>query len=202
MVGLAVAGEAWLGALADGWVAALAAIAAWTGITGALHLDGLSDLADASGAAHKDRTRFLTVMADPHVGSFGVVAIVLQLLGKLVLVHALLGAGTAGFAPLILTPFAARIGPLVWTHWLPPLHDGLGARFAQASGAWPIALWAAALGISALVVPAMVFAVPLIALWGVWLKRTLGGVSGDCHGAGIELVETGLLVAALIPRHF
>jgi adenosylcobinamide-GDP ribazoletransferase len=202
VVGALVAGAAWLGALADGWVGALAALAAWVGVTGALHLDGLSDIADASGAAHKDRERFLAVMADPHVGSFGVVAIVLQLLAKLVLVHALLGAGTAGFAALILIPFAARIGPLVWTIWLPPLHPGLGARFAQAVGIWHIALWAAVLGASALVVPAMVVAAPLIALWGLWLKRKLGGVSGDCHGAGIELVETGMLVAMLILRHF
>lgn len=202
VVGLAVAGAAWLGALADGWVGALAALAAWVGVTGALHLDGLSDLADASGAAHKDRERFLAVMADPHVGSFGVVAIVLQLLAKLVLVHTLLGAGAASFAALIFIPFAARIGPLVWAVWLPPLHAGLGSRFAQAVGAWHIALWAAALSVSALVVPAMVVAAPLIALWGLWLKRMLGGVSGDCHGAGIELVETGLLVAVLILRHF
>lgn len=205
VVGLAVAGAAWLGGLADGWVGALAALVAWIGVTGALHLDGLSDLADASGAAHKakgdDRERFLAVMADPHVGSFGVVAIVLQLLAKLVLVHALLGVGTAGFVALILIPFAARIGPLVWTVWLPPLHAGLGACFAQAVGIWHIALWAPVLGVSALEVPAMVVAVPLIALWGLWLKRKLGGVSGDCHGAGIELVETGLLAVVLILRH-
>jgi adenosylcobinamide-GDP ribazoletransferase len=201
VVGALVAGAAWLGALADGWVGALAALAAWVGVTGALHLDGLSDLADASGAAHHDRERFLAVMADPHVGSFGVVAIVLQLLAKLVLVHALLEAGTAGYVALILIPFAARIGPLAWTVWLPPLHPGLGARFAQAVGAWHVVLWAAVLGASALVIPAMVVAVPLIALWGLWLKRKLGGVSGDCHGAGIELVETGLLVAVLALRH-
>ena len=41
VVGLAVAGAAWLGALADGWVGALAALAAWVGVTGALHLDCL-----------------------------------------------------------------------------------------------------------------------------------------------------------------
>jgi len=202
VVGGLVAGAAWLGALADGWVGALAALTAWVGVTGALHLDGLSDLADASGAAHKDRERFLAVMADPHVGSFGVVAIVLQLLAKLVLVHTLLGVGMAAFGALVFIPFAARIGPLVWTIWLPPLHPGLGARFVHAVGTWHIALWAAVLGVCALVVPAMSATVPLIALWGLWLKRKLGGVSGDCHGAGIELVETGLLVAVLILRHF
>jgi adenosylcobinamide-GDP ribazoletransferase len=201
VVGVLVAAAAWLGALADAWMAALASLVAWVGVTGALHLDGLSDLADASGATHKDRERFLAVLADPHVGSFGVVAIVLQMLAKLVLVHALLSWGTAAFAALILIPFAARTGPLVWTVWLPPLHPGLGARFVAAVSLRHIALWAVVLGVCALVIPAMAAAAPLIMLWGLWLKRRLGGVSGDCHGAGIELVETGLLVAALVLRH-
>jgi adenosylcobinamide-GDP ribazoletransferase len=30
------------------------------------------------------------------------------------------------------------------------------------------------------------------------LRRTLGGVTGDAHGAGIEMVETGLLLALAI----
>jgi adenosylcobinamide-GDP ribazoletransferase len=38
----------------------------------------------------------------------------------------------------------------------------------------------------------------LIALFGWWLIRRVGGVSGDCHGAGIEFVETGMLVALAI----
>lgn len=201
VIGGVVAGAGWLGARADGWVAALAALAAWVGVTGALHLDGLSDLADGMGAMHKGRERLLAVMADPHVGSFGVVAIGLQLLAKLVLAHALLGSGEVGFTALLLIPFAARIGPLVWTLWLPPLHAGLSARFTQAIGIRHVVWWAPALVATALAVPAILMAAPLIALWGLWLKRKLGGVSGDCQGAGIELVETGLLIAVLILRH-
>ena len=181
-------------------VGALVAGAAGLGVTGALHLDGLADLADGCGAAHKDRARLLAVMADPHVGSFGVVAIVLQLLAKLVLVHAVIAAGGV-FPALILLPFAARIGPLVWTLWLPPLHAGLGARFLEHVRVSHIVGWSVVLAAGAMVVPAILLAVPLIALWGVWLRRTLGGVSGDCHGAGIELVETGLLLAVLALRH-
>lgn len=204
VIGALMAAAAWLGAWADGWVAALAALTVWVGVTGGLHLDGLSDLADGMGAMHNakggSRERLLAVMADPHVGSFGVVAIVLQLLAKLVLVHALLAKETIAVAALIFIPFAARIGPLVWTIWLPPLHAGLGARFTQAVGIGHVALWAMMLAVAALVAPAILMAVPLIALWGLWLKRKLGGVSGDCQGAGIELVETGLLLATLILR--
>jgi len=200
VIGALVAGAAWAGTRIDPWTGALAGLVAWVAVTGALHLDGLSDLADASGAAHKDRARFLAVMADPHVGSFGVVAIALQLIAKLVLLH---GAIEAHLWPaLILVPYAARIGPLVWTVWLPPLHAGLAARFTAAIGIGHIAIWAVPLLALALLVPALSAAPVLIALWGLWLQRRLGGVSGDCHGAGIELVETGVLLAALIAGHF
>jgi adenosylcobinamide-GDP ribazoletransferase len=47
-------------------------------------------------------------------------------------------------------------------------------------------------------VPALLAAPMLIALWSWRLRRTLGGISGDGHGAGIELIETGLLFAVLV----
>ena len=125
VIGAVVAGAAWAGAVVGNRLGALAALVLWAGVTGALHLDGLADLADASGAAHKDRERLLAVLADPHLGSFGVVAIVLQLLSKLVLLDMLVDA--RAFGALVLVPFAARIGPLVWTWWLMPLHQGLAA---------------------------------------------------------------------------
>src|SRR3546814_5750695 len=74
--------------------------------------DLLSDLADARGAAHGDRDKLLTVLADPHVGSFGVTVIVLQLLAKAVLLHATV---QVSLPALIFIPFAARIGPLAWS---------------------------------------------------------------------------------------
>jgi adenosylcobinamide-GDP ribazoletransferase len=194
VVGGLVAGAARLDAWIDSWVAALAALVVWVAVTGALHLDGLSDLADATGAAHKDRERLLAVLADPHVGSFGVVAVALQLAAKLVLLHACLAAG-AWAAPL-LAPFAARIGPLAWTRWLPPLHEGLAARFCSAVRPADLALWTIALVVAAWWSPALLVTPLLVLGWGIYLRRALGGISGDGHGAGIELIETALLLAA------
>lgn len=196
VIGAAVAGVAWAGALVDHRLGALAALIVWVGVTGALHLDGLADLADASGAAHKDHDKLLAVLADPHVGSFGVVAIVLQLLGKLALLDMLVDA--RAFGALVLVPFAARIGPLVWTWWLMPLHQGLAARFRSAIGPTYIAVWAAALAAASWLYPALLVT-PLLVLWWGWhVRRTIGGISGDGHGAGIELIETGLLLSVAI----
>src|SRR3546814_15326329 len=90
IVGALVAGAGWAGARIDPWTGALAALILWVAVTGALHPDGLGDIADGSGAAHKDRERLLAVLGDPHAGSFAVVALALQLIAKLVLLHALI----------------------------------------------------------------------------------------------------------------
>ena len=195
LVGLAVAAGAVLGARIDPWLGALAALAAWTGLTGALHLDGLGDLADGLGAAHGDRTRLLAVMADPHIGSFGTVAIQLQLLAKLVLLHAL---GPMAWPALILVPVAARCGPLAWARWLPPLKPGLGAGIASGVRGRDLIGWGLALLGFGWVRPGLVAAPLLILLWGLYLKRRIGGVTGDAHGAGIEAVETLLLLALVV----
>src|SRR3546814_4726192 len=108
-------------------------------VTGALHLDGLGDIADGSGAAHKDRERLLAVLGDPHAGSFAVVAIALQLIAKLVLLHALIER--EAFIAVALVPFAARIGPLAWSRALPDLHAGLGSRFRNAVRPADFAIW-------------------------------------------------------------
>ncbi|MGE4321629.1 MAG: adenosylcobinamide-GDP ribazoletransferase [Sphingobium sp.] len=196
-IGACLAAAGWVGGLVDPWVGALAVLVAWVWITGALHLDGLADIHDAFGAVHKGPDRLRAVLADPHVGSFGVVAIVLQLMAKLVLLYALL-KHDGGALALLLIPFAARIGPLLWTRWLPPLHAGLGARFRGAVRPVDLALWMLALAVAAWFLPALLCAPIGMALWGWRLRRTLGGISGDGHGAGIELVETGLLLAVLV----
>lgn len=194
VVGLVLAVAAWLGLQRDPWAGALLALVAWVAITGALHLDGLGDVADAVGAGHADRSRISAVLADPHIGSFGVTTIALQLLAKLVLLRMVLD--TTSPIALVALPAAARIGPLVWTLTLPPLHEGMGSRFGsgamwRAVLAWLFALLAAAW----FAAPALLAAVPAIAVWRWWLRSRIGGISGDGHGAGIELVETALLAA-------
>lgn len=196
VIGLIVVAGGWAGGRIDPWIGAIVALVLWALVTGALHLDGLADIADASGAAHKDRERLLAALADPHVGSFGVTAIALHLLTKLVLLHAALVHGL--LVALVGVPFAARIGPLVWTQWLPSLHDGLGARFRGAIRPLDLTLWAAALLLAAWFTPPLLAMLAFIPLWGWWIIRRIGGISGDGLGAGVELAETALLFALIV----
>lgn len=199
IVGALVAGAGWAGARIDPWTGALCALIVWVAVTGALHLDGLGDIADASGAAHKDRERLLAALSDPHVGSFAVVAITLHLIAKLVLLHALLDREM--LIAIALVPFAARIGPLIWSRALPDLHAGLGSRFRNALRPVDFVIWGLLLAAAAWASPSLIAAPLVFLLWGWWLLRKIGGISGDGHGAGIEVGESLLLAAALLLAH-
>ena len=199
IVGGIVAAGGRAGALIDPWTGAFAALLIWVAVTGALHLDGLGDIADASGAAHKDRARLIAVLGDPHVGSFAVVTIALHLIAKLVLLHALLDR--EALTAIALVPFAARIGPLVWSRALPDLHAGLGSRFRNVVRPVDFAIWSVLLLAAAWVSPSLLAAPGVFLFWGWWLLRRIGGISGDGHGAGIEVGESILLAAALLLAH-
>jgi adenosylcobinamide-GDP ribazoletransferase len=195
VVGAAVALAAVLGAAFDPWLGALVGLAMWIWITGGLHLDGLADTADALGAAHRDPTRFLAVLADPHVGSFGVIALVLQLMSKLVLLHWLLVLESSWLV-LVLIPAWARWSAAGWAVLLPPLKPGLGERLSRNSH---LAGWiAGGLGLAATsAAEPLAFAILIPAFfWGVWMWIKLGGHTGDTLGAGIEWCESAALLLA------
>lgn len=197
VVGACVAGAGWLGSLRDPALGALLALTAWVGVTGALHLDGLADIVDATGASHRTPERLRQVLAEPHVGSFGAAAIAFQLLAKLVLLWLAVRAGS--YFALALVPPLARIGPLVWARFLPPLHEGFGTLFRRGATVSAMALWLFAWSLLALAAaPSLLASLPVLALWPLWLRMRIGGISGDGHGAGIELVETCALLAMVV----
>lgn len=177
---------------------AAAGVLAWVWLTGAMHLDGLADLSDALGASHRDPRKFFAVLADPHVGTFGMVSIVLVLMLKAAAL-ALLDTDALWAVPLILA--WARLGTLAWSRWLPPLKPGHGERFTwQLSVGWVVFWTVVLLAVSLVVAPVLCVAPLVIAGWGLWLRVRLGGMTGDCLGAGVEVTETVLLVlVAVVP---
>jgi adenosylcobinamide-GDP ribazoletransferase len=200
VVGLLIGGFlallAYAANLLDPWLAALAAFLMWTWITGGLHLDGLADMADGLGAAHRDPARFLAVLKDPHLGSFGVLALIAQSAAKLVLLMLL--AKQQAWLELLLIPAWARLGVLYWSR-LPPLAPGMAEQFAWQKTSWSLYLiLAMLLAASYYLAPSLLLAPLLIWAYAKWLMRKLGGMTGDCLGAGIEISETGLLCCALL----
>jgi len=186
--------------LLDGrpWLAGALALLLWVWVTGALHLDGLGDVADAFGAAHRDPQRFLEVLKDPHMGVFGVVTLVMQLLLKLALLGEL--ATSPLWYGIVLVPAWARWGTLWWSRLLPSLHGaGMAERFSWQLSLRSLWLWALLLAaITAFVAWPLLLALLLVPLVAFYWRRRLGGISGDCLGASVEVTESLLLLALVL----
>lgn len=181
------------------WLAGVLTLLLWVWVTGALHLDGLGDVADAFGAAHRNPQRFLEVLKDPHQGVFGVVTLIMQLLLKFVLLTEL-AAGPLWFG-IVLVPAWARWGTLWWSQRIPSLHgDGMGERFSWQLRPAAMWLWALVLAvISSVLAWPLLLALLLVPLVALWWRRKLGGISGDGLGASVEVTETLLLLALVLP---
>jgi adenosylcobinamide-GDP ribazoletransferase len=197
LIGAVVTFAVWTGSSSSPWIGALVGLVAWVWITGAMHLDGLGDVADALGARHRKPDRFHEALRDPHIGSFGVIAIALQLLAKLLLL-AELAAGPKIWT-LLLVPAWARLGPLFWSQAVPPLHQGLGERFSWAIDRRIIAAHGLALAVaSAWLAPALLGALVIIPAIALYWRRRLGSMTGDCLGASVEVTETLLLLLLIL----
>ncbi len=190
-------------------VAATLAIAATLWLTVAFHEDGLADSFDALlGAAPRDRA--LAIMKDSRIGSYGAAALVLSLLLRVALLAELLAHAPAlAAAALIAAHAAARAASVGLMVLLPYAGDEAHAkakplaREVRGSDAVvAIALGAASFAPAWSFAPAA--AIPLLLLVMVlraWLRRRLGGYTGDTLGATEQLGElTVLLVFVALSR--
>jgi adenosylcobinamide-GDP ribazoletransferase len=185
------------------FVAAVGAVAAAAVVTGAMHLDALADTVDALGAHSRERA--LEIMRDSRLGTFGVCALVLDLLLKAGAIATLLVHGDA-LASLVVAGALSRSvsPPLAVLLPYPRVEGGPGSvltgrtSFAAAAAAAGIAVAAAVLLHQEwLIVGAGAVGVVLALLY----RRWLGGATGDCLGAATELSETvALVVAAAVAR--
>lgn len=203
VVGTLVALVAWgSGQVLPPFVAAVLGIAAGVAVTAALHLDGLGDVADGIGASLAGSDP-LHAMRDTRLGTFGIAAVVLDLLLKTSTLSALVVTGFPW--PVVAAGALSRVAPVVMAWRLPYAGGGTGTWTAGiGAGAVAIASVIAigiaipSAGIATLGMIAAVVAASTIVAW--WSNRRLGGVTGDVFGAAIELGETLALVAALAAR--
>jgi adenosylcobinamide-GDP ribazoletransferase len=181
-------------------VGAVLLVALWAVLTGGLHLDGLADTLDGLGGGWSREEAF-AIMRDPGTGAYGAAGIVLAL-GLKIAALASLPPGLAWRA-LALAPILGRIAPLLLVRLCPPARpEGAGHAFARSLP--PSALVSAsALGVAA--------ALGCLGAWGAlavlvmaiqaagfafYLRRRLGGFTGDCLGALVETTEASIVVLA------
>ncbi|WP_053227449.1 adenosylcobinamide-GDP ribazoletransferase [Solirubrobacter soli] len=177
--------------------ATLLAVTAAMIVSGALHEDGLADVADALGA-HTTRERRLEILKDPRVGTFGALALIVAI-----------GISTTTIATL---DTADAVKALIIAHtlsrWailpvskLPPAKPGGSGSLLRVTTPGLIA----ATVLAAVIVtplggaPALLAAAIAAAVTGFVLHHTLGGITGDGYGATAKVAElaAGTTVVAL-----
>lgn len=172
-------------------------LALWVIITGALHLDGLADSADAwLGGLSPEKA--LLIMKDPRSGPAGVTAIVLILLLKFACLQSVIS--DAPIALIIIPALARCFVPILFFQTKYVRQKGLGQHFSEGLSSTAIQWQFVALTVLSILligfsILATLTLLTLIyfALRKIMIKR-LGGTTGDTAGGMIEILELGAML--------
>lgn len=171
----------------------------WILMTGALHLDGLADTADAWLGGHGDREKTLRILKDTYIGVAGVVAIVMLLLIKLLALQAI---PADRMLLLCAIPVLSRTALMVLFLTTPYVREsGMAHGLTQKIAVIPA--WTVVTAI--VVICSYVFAlqgmlmlatlaVGFVGLRFLFMQR-LAGTTGDTAGAMVEILEALALLA-------
>jgi adenosylcobinamide-GDP ribazoletransferase len=200
IIGAALACEdAILTRMLGGAISAVLVVLTLTVVTGAVHLDGLADTADALGAG-RNRRRALEILSDSRIGSFGAAAVFFALALEVTAIARSAGAArhAAIFAALGISRWA--MVAVSGLDYLRP--DGAGAMLlgaqARRSNMTIAGLTVAGAMLPILgthVVSAVIVAILVVAAMRSFFRRWIGGVTGDLIGACGMIVEVAVLIA-------
>ena len=186
--------------------AATVLLAAEIFLTGGLHLDGLADWADAFGS-RQTREKRLAIMKDSHLGTFGVLALILALLIKWVAFERLFSFGSTIWLLPVFVISRGMMAELIST--LPYARTGEGMARAFVKGVSPknriwshtitlcLCLYLGPSGLALVGVGWMI-----TRLLGIYYRRGFGGITGDLLGTTNEIVEIMLLMICALPGEF
>lgn len=207
LLGVILAGGAYL--LPDHlpvFLQAVLLVIVWVGLTGAMHLDGFADSIDAAFAAHKDTARVLQIFKEPEVGAMAATGLVLLLLFKVGLVMALLEMGSRGLTGLIVATVLSR---LLAVHYMNNTPYARLAGIAQDVRLQPFGFAIALITLGCAFVTFLIYGiVPCLFIfaalmawyiyWRSFWNVRIGGYTGDCVGALIEVAEVLVLLAIIL----
>lgn len=170
-------------------------------ITGALHLDGFADVCDGFFCPTGSKERRLEIMHDPHIGTFGVVGLIILLLIKFVSFFVLIRNGeflSIG-AIVVLARFSMVLLAATSTY---PTEKGIGKFIVGKISKLTLLL-------SFILILPCCFSIRILITAGIMLciifilklasNKLIGGVTGDVLGACSEITETiGLLTLTIM----
>jgi adenosylcobinamide-GDP ribazoletransferase len=182
-------------------IAAILALALMTALTGAMHEDGLTDTFDGFGGGRTTDEK-LALMRDSRLGSYGALALLFTLLGKLAALSAV--GLRPGHGALALVAAAVASRALALWHWsaVPPARSDGMAHAAGQPDANALTLGLAIGGLAALVLLVffgtaaligVLMAGAAVGLFSDLAKRQIDGHTGDTIGAAQQIAEALLL---------
>lgn len=211
VIGLILGGLVWLSGvtlagLSSTSLAAALVLAVWVLLTGALHLDGVADCADAWVGGFGDREKTFQIIKDPRSGPIAVVVLVLVLLVKWAALEVLLGSDNWSII-WVISLLARGAMPYIFWRLDYVSSSGLGSAFVEGLSRQRILISLlfvvviAMLSLTAQLEILVLFVVVSLLIY-LWWKRAsyqkLGGFNGDCAGALVEFLELGLLLGLAI----
>ena len=183
-------------------VASVLALVVMALLTGAMHEDGLADMADGFGGG-RDTDSIMRIMHDSRIGAYGVLALILATALRLSLlalcIETLSGWHLVGL--IALTGAASRFQPVLQLAIFPlSQHASLAAltgrpgagRLTAALALWlPTMIWLfGTVSAAAIILPACA-----LSLWiGQVATRKVGGLTGDVMGATTIIAELTMLM--------
>ena len=177
--------------------AAALALGAGALLTGALHDDGLADVADGFGGG-KDKAAKLEVMRDSRVGTYGVLVLVTAFVAKVGALAVLPRAEV--ILALIATHALARAPLAVLAATMPYAREGLAASIGRPDPSIAFAACLVAAVIAFLALPAgtamtaIIVTAAAATCFAVLAQRQIGGQTGDVLGAAEQVCEIVVLL--------
>jgi adenosylcobinamide-GDP ribazoletransferase len=185
-------------------LAAAIALAVGALVTGALHEDGLADVADGFGGG-KTREQRLDIMRDSRIGTYGTIALVLSYMARAAIYETISGAQPFVILALFASAAAFSRALMVDLLWAtrPARSNGLSvfagrpsrrsALFSLITGGVGAALAAGFVTSPEVAAIAIVAAGIMLALMRALSMRQIGGQTGDVCGAVQVLTELSML---------
>jgi len=187
------------------WVGSFLAIAVMTLVTGALHEDGLADVADGFGGGAV-RTRKLEIMRDSRIGSYGVLALVFSVGIRVAALSAFLRPDIAAAVLMTAAVLSRATLPALMNALPPARDDGLGHGAGRPTSATAMVALVLGGAVALFVlqphlmttVGVTVAAIASTLAVGALARHQIGGQTGDVIGAAQQVSETAILVTAAV----
>jgi adenosylcobinamide-GDP ribazoletransferase len=177
-------------------------------VTGALHEDGLADFCDGFGGGGRDRERILAIMKDSHIGTYGVLGLIMY---ELLLAATLMSLPPemAALAIIAADPFAKMVtAQLVMMMPYARSEEEAKAKVVYRKMDWRAGISLAIQGLLPMVVFLyytrlpweLVIFIPCIVMYFLYLliMNKLHGYTGDCCGAVCLMVELATLLVVCV----